>query len=898
MNDEPHKLPGWATSLLERFCPPALVEEIEGDLAQRFERDIVKLGRRRAIWRLTWTTIKFFRPGILARNSFSVQTNRMSMLTNYFAIAFRGMMRNKVFTSINVLGLGVGMAAFVLIVHYVSFELSFDRGIANHDRIYRVTYEQRENGVLKNTSARNLIALRSLLVKNFPEVTATTGFWKVPANHGFTFGYDGKIRMEPGEILVVDTGFFDVFSNVLVKGNPNRVVRDPKNVVISQRIANKTFAPKDPVGIQISEIDDFQNDGPDLVIAGVVRDLPENSHFHADFIVPMDTKWDTATYYWDGVPSFHTYVTIKPGASSNDLESRLNILLSDAAKNHKTLAGVSACLQPMDEIHLGPAFGDELEAGGSMSLVWILIVVGAMILVIAWINYVNLETAQFLKYGREIAIRRIIGSSKRDLALQFLVRYFCLNIFSILIATILLYLGTPRLRELIGLPLATLGSIASEVWLVGAISFVTGSVLVGIYPALHVLHINPVTAIKGNRTGEPRNFLRSSLVVTQFTASLILIASLIVVSQQLDFMKMANKKIDVNDVITIVNFMAYSDEDFSKKKNDYQTLKQGLLENSSIKQVCSSSAIPGTEVGFTLVNEIKRNVADQYDPTRYKLLFVDYDYIPLYGLRLLAGRNFNEANGPDENKSNLILNESAVRALGFSSVEEAIDKEVSFPLWPWMSPRSRIIGILEDYNHEAIKKPVMPTIYFLNLGAFQQAFFSVRLNEGTDKQAAISQIEKGWKKAFPDRAFEYYFLDDYYDRQFKSELHFARVFGAFSAVALSLACLGLFGMTLFEANSRLKELSIRKVLGASVGSIITLFSMRHARMTFIAALISAPLIWYFSTSWLREYPVHIELDWTIVVIPVGMLTVVTIATTWTLILRAANTNAVQHLRNE
>jgi putative ABC transport system permease protein len=298
------------------------------------------------------------------------------------------------------------------------------------------------------------------------------------------------------------------------------------------------------------------------------------------------------------------------------------------------------------------------------------------------------------------------------------------------------------------------------------------------------------------------------------------------------------------------------------------------------------------------VNEIKKNKTDPFNPTRFKLLFIDHNFIPLYGLKLKAGRNYLPGNKDEENNGRIILNESAIYALGFNSIEEAIGKEVSFPLWSWMKPKSEIIGIVEDYHHESIKRPVMPMIFFLNLRGFQQVHFSVRVNAGSNPAEALSYIESTWKKVFPERPFRYFFLDDYYDQQFKSELHFGRVFGLFAGVAVFLACLGVLGITLFEANARLKEVGIRKVLGASVKNILALLSKEHFRVAMISSVAACPLIYLLASQWLTNYPVRINVTAIIFALPIAVVVLLIVVTSSFLTWKVATSNPVDHLKHE
>ncbi len=892
------KIPSWPLRFLRLYCPEHLYEEIEGDLLQRHQRDVAKVGEKQAKRRLLWNAIRFFRPGIIFRSRRTPEFRYNYMIKNYFRLAIRNLVKNWVFSIINISGLAVGIVAFVLIMQYVNFETSFDSFYESDKEIYRIAYSQYENGEEKNNSAMNFIGIRQLIKDHFPEVKTYTGFSPIPANLGFSFGYNGKNYLEPGKMLRVDSGFFKTFPGLLTKGDPSRVLSDQHNLVISEKIAAKIFGDEDPIGKHIVDIDDHARDGNEYVISGMIRDIPANSHFHTDFICIMEQSWDTLSYHWDE-PNFYTYVALERGTEVKKIESRLNDFLAALEKDHPDMKGSKVFFQPLRDIHFYSHLKDELETNGSAFLVFVLFAVGIVVLLIAWINFVNLEIARFGSMAREVGIRRIIGSAKSDLVFQIFIKYFCLTLASILLAGVLIVLVTPYFSFITGVPINEISWTRVEFWIPAILIFVTGSLIMGIYPILVLIKLNPVVSIKGKFSAiGGKSLLRGPLAVVQFTASIVLLAFLIVVTRQLEFMQLSNKKIDVDKVVVVPNPLAYNDDSMKKREDDFNTLKNKLLATHNVKAISTSSAIPGSEIGFTLVNEIKRKKGDLYNPERYKLLFVDYDFISLYDLKLKAGRNFVPGDIVDGFTAKLIFNETAIYNLGFKSPEEAIGQIVQFPFWNKENPGHEIIGVVEDYHHEAIKHPVPPVLFILNQEKFQQVYFSIRMAEGSDPRAALYLIEESWKDIFPDRPFSYFFLDDHYDQQFKSEVYFGRIFGAFSSIAIFLACLGILGITLFEANARLKEISIRKVLGGSMTHLVALLSKEHMKVVLISGIVSMPLIYLGATYWLTSYPVRIELNVIYFLMPLLAIFLVSMLVSATQTVRAANTNPVDHLKNE
>lgn len=453
MNNKIHdSIPKAPLRVLSWFCPDHLYEEIEGDLIQKFEKDIKSTGQRKANIRLLWNTVQFFRPGIILRHKISVRTNHNFMILNYLKIAYRHLLQSKTFSVINVAGLAIGLTAFFLIIQYVSFELSYDRFHANSDEIYRVALERHKNGVLQTATAGNFAGLRKLLRENFPEVDAVSGFYKTPANTGLFFRYKGQIYNELGGELNADSAFFHVFSSLLLKGDATTALLDPHSMVLSESMARKIFGDEEPLGQHIQMPNDGDRES-ECVITGVIKDLPPNSHMHANFIVPLVYDWKQQTEWSQDF--LHTYISLGKEADPKLFNDRLNEVYRKMESENPEIKGTKNFLQPITSIHLSSQLPDELEVNGSKNLVYIASAIALIILIIAWINYVNLETARFVTRAREVSVRRIIGSTKSDLALQFLVEYFCVLMASVALAALSIFFLVPRFNYFTGIPIAS-----------------------------------------------------------------------------------------------------------------------------------------------------------------------------------------------------------------------------------------------------------------------------------------------------------------------------------------------------------------------------------------------------------------------------------------------------------
>lgn len=824
------------------------------------------------------------------------------MFTHYVISTFRQMSRNKVLSFTNIIGLAVGLCTFFLISQYVSFEMSFDTFHENKNEIYRVVYRQDENGEVKLASARNFAGISKLAKDNLPEVTATTNFDRTSPSATFQFVYKGKNYYQPGSFYQTDEDFFKVFPSLLAKGDPSSALLDPHNLVLSEKMAKLIFGDEDPIGKKIENRSYEFSDVGSFVVTGVMIDAPENAHLHINFIA-KDSN-DEAIYSGDlwTEPRFYSYLTLTPGTDANVVTEKLNSLLMGLNNVHSKTRNVTVTLQPITSIHNTSNLSEELEPNGNELLLYLLSGIGIAVLICAWINYVNIETGRFTARTKEVGVRKILGSDERTLVAQFFTEYLIGTTLSFVAACLILFLINPLYRELLNLP--DFNYWISPVWIGSCATFAAGVLVTGILLAILFSRrkTNVVTSrVTRSHYGAP---FRRALIAFQFVCSISLIAILMIVHEQTIFMMTTNKGIDVNNIVSIRNPTVYTNDD-SVSLLEYNAFSNELTNSTLMQRTTSSSAIPGMEVEVSFINRIKKNQGDPYDPTHYKVLFIDYDYVPFYNLRLKAGRNYSMENNDEQTWNTVILNETAIRALGFTSATEAVDKEVYFHLFGSDFKKYTIIGVVEDYHNETAKKQVQPTVLALNHGvydgtriSFQQVFFSVKLKEGTDAHDGLAFIEETWKKQFPDRPFDYFFQDEFYDRQFKSERKFGLVFGMFTGVSALIACLGIVGMTLFETRARAKEVSVRKVLGATVANLVGLLSAGYVRLIALSSVACVPIIYFFSSQWLDNYPIRIPLTIWYFVVPVIALIALVALSAGAQTIKAAVANPVDQLNQE
>lgn len=803
--------------------------------------------------------------------------------------AFRHLWRNKIATVINVSGLTVAFSAAFLILQYLDFELGYDTYLPEHREVYRVASEISENGATR-TTATSYYGVTSWITEHFPEVEASARINRWPANTGFLIEVDGRLYNEKN-YMMGDKGFFKVFPSMLIAGNPETCLAAPENIVISNRLAEKIFGTTDIVGKSITNP---AWKGHSFAVTGVFRHTSANSHLDADIIYTYEwipdvgDEWKATTW---------NYIRVNKGTDVAKLEEKLNHAVVKMLPDPNVTARL--ILQPHSSIHLYSNIEDELEAPGNITNIFIVFAALIMIMLIAWINYVNLETARFIKRLKEVGIRRIIGSSRKTLLARFFMEFLVVTMISAVLATVIVTVAFPWFGYVTGLPLTAVSFSVKSLWITAVAVVALGTLIAGTTPFISLVNVNPLKYLKGSSPVDSRTFTRGSLLTFQLVASLTLMALVVVVSQQLDFMRGVKTNFDTSNVITVYNPANYTWMEDSLRKDRNEVFRNRLMEIPSVTSLATSSAIPGEKIGFTYTDLAKREMSDPDRQVHYKVMYIDYDFIPLFGLQLVAGRNYSPEFA---DKSCLVLTESATRELGFSSPEDAVNQQIyfqeadDFSDWDWH--KWTIIGVVKDYRHESIKTHTNPGIFRLHRNKGQMVYYSIKVQPNSDVSETLSSIEDLWKKTWPGKPFEYFFMDQHYDQQYKSEVHFSRVFFLFSGIAVFIACLGVMGMSLFEANARVKEIGIRKVLGAEARNIIVLLGKGSFKILLLSSLITLPLVYLASTRWLSSYAEHIEFSPWFLGVPVFIMATLVFSVMLTNIVKAATRNPVDSLKHE
>lgn len=809
------------------------------------------------------------------------------MVKNYFKIAWRNLMKYKGISFINLFGLTVGLTCCLLITTYILNELSYDRFNTNADNTYRFTrtfYNQQGAQSLQLASISAPFGY--YLPTDFPEIQKMTRL----IDNGVTpLRYKDKLINE-NNVFFADENFFDVFTATVVKGNAKTALQEPYSAMLTEEVAKKYFGNEDPINKVIRANNQF-----DVKVTGVYKSLPSNSHIHPGMLVSFNTLKDSAVYgaenlrtNW-GNNSFFTYIVLPKNYDVKNMVSRFPAFIDKRMAGQEYVGKqaskfTSIDLQKLTDIHLTSHTAYEAEPNSDISRIWIFGAIGFFILLIACINYMNLSTARSALRAKEIGIRKVIGARRKELILQFLSESIIVSWVATIIAFGLLYFTLPWLNEISGQQLSIDILLKWQILLpIFIIPFAVGFIS-GIYPALFMSSFQPVKTLKGvlRISGSNISF-RKVLVVLQFCISITLIITTAIVFQQLHYIQEKSLGFDRDHVAIIPYNGALNDK--------YEAFRNDLISNTNFKDVARSSRIPTGRLlddmgAYTMSG-------DSLIPTNTDIKFVcvDYYFIPTYKIQMAAGRNFSKNYGTDS--AGFIINESAVKALGWKSSQLAIGKDFKYGNTP-----GHIIGVVKDFNFESMHEAILPMVllmpppnrlYFNNL--------SVKFS-GNNIAASLDYLQKTWQKYLPEIPYQYNFLDENFDKLYESEQTQGTLFTVFACIAIFIACLGLFGLSAFTITQRIKEIGVRKVLGANVSTIVTLLSKDFLKLVLIAAIFAFPLAWYAMSNWLNDFAYRVSLQWWVFIIAAIAAAFIALVTVSFQAIKAALSNPVKSLRTE
>lgn len=806
------------------------------------------------------------------------------MLSNYLNTILRGLLKNKVHAFINVFGLTFGIACVFLIILYLQTELSYDRFHERAKDLYRVTW------VDNNPQTRTPHPMAQALKSDFPEVEDAVSITPLYAaglsreTHSFLNPRSG-VRYDEKNILAVDTTFFDVFSFPMVKGNPETALKQVNGVLLSESMAKKYFPGEEPVGQQLAV------DGAAYMVevTGVFKDIPRNSHFHFDFLVSYlrEKSLDSldAFYSWADFGHYN-YIRLHDGADPKALESKLMpwirkyIDIPDATYEAMTGQGYGFRLQPVTDIHLHSRLRWELEPNGNIEYVYILSAAALITLVIACINFINLTTAKSAERAKEIGVRKTLGAGQRQLSLQFMGESVVMALIAMLVAIMIIEVSLPVFNSATGL------GFQIQYREHGLMLFFLGlfiGLVSGLYPAAYLSRVQPHLILKGRRGQRPGGSgLRNGLIVFQFFMSMVLISSAIIIYSQLQFLTHKDPGFDKEAVVVI----PVKNESGMRR---FEPLQHALREIGGVLAVSASSNLPGG--AFNQHQIASTEFPDDAIPASE--IFVDYDFFNAMNIGLLEGRGFSR-NTRADSAGAFILNETAMRQLNLET--PAVGKEI---WWKQQEKntmqRGTVIGVVKDFHFQSLHEPIRPLLFVPTDHQFNHIVIKLETEDFQDKIAAIERTYQAFEPVY---AFEFSFLEDRLNGQYASEQRTGAILGIFTVVAILIACFGLFGISLLTFQQKIKELSVRKVLGATLSNMLVLFVGNFTRLILLAVVLATPFAWWIMDRWLLNFAYRISIDPLAFVISGLALIAIAWVTLSYFTVQTARLNPAETLKNE
>lgn len=815
------------------------------------------------------------------------------MLTNFFKLAVRNLFKRKGYTIINIAGLVIGFTCCLLIFQYVSYERSYDDFHDKANQTVRLRLDAYQQGKLAWQSATIYPAIGPTLKKDYPEVEE---FCRLHDADLLLSNDEKQVKFAEDKGYYADASFLRMFKVQLIAGNPSTALDGPDKLLLSETTAKKYFGTGEAMGKRLV----YRN--PEFTrtfeVTGVFKDYPSNSHLIVNHIVSYATLSDinrqsgdttNATETSFGWYDFYTYLQLKEGTDVKQFEKKLPAFCEKYMNSRpaaiKNNSKNSLAVLPLTDIHLYSNYNQEAEVNGNGQAVGFMFLIGFIIIAIAWINYINLATARSIERAREVGMRKVMGAARRDLISQFLLESFLLNIVAVVIAALITYTLAQSFNTLMGREAPSIIFIRPSYWLIFISIFVFGTLLSGIYPAFILSGYQPVAVLKGlfkNTSGGLA--LRKGLIIVQFAVSVILIAGTIIVYQQVDFMRKQDLGVNIKQTLVLDGAASIGD---SLYQNSFEPFKNEVLKQTGVKSMASSTSVMGKEIYWT--NGIKRfTPADAGSVTLYHL-GIDYDFIPQFEMKLLEGRNFSKEFPTDEKAA--ILNEKAVALLGFENAAKAVNQKILRGGRDTLT----VVGVVASSHHQGLQKPIDPEIILLRPNT--RNAYSIKIETGNVKQT-IAAVEKTWSKYFPNDPFKYYFLDEFFDKQYKADTRFGSVFGLFACLAILIACFGLLGLSAYNILQRTKEIGIRKVLGASTQNVLFILSKDFLKLVLVAFVLAIPFAWWIMHSWLQDFAYRINISWWIFAAAGIVALAIALGTVSLQALKAAVSNPVKSLRTE
>ncbi len=807
------------------------------------------------------------------------------MHTLYFKIALRYLLKNKLYSFINIIGLAIGVASFILIMAYVNYERSYDK-FEGSENVYRVYMDALIGEAFEESDAQTANYIGPTLKQEFPEVLEQVRIYRLDK---VTFKYDEKVIEEINGSLADET-YLDVFKYPIAEGDRNSVLQEPNSIVLTESFAKKIFGNQNPIRQNISGF--YNGEEVVLTVTGILKDIPQNTHMKTNFLISFKTynNWfaseEQTKLNWSYC-NFYTYLKIDQNANKALLKDK--IAASDFEDDEEERYNIES----LEGIHLYSDKPYEAEVNGSVTRIRFLTAIAFIILILSWLNYINLSTTKSLERAKEIGVRKVAGAQKRQVIFQSLIESLVLNGMAIVLAVGIAVILLPMYNSFTGKELYfDQNSIIDFLPVLGVI--LLGMILAGLYPAILLSSYTPTKALKGKVRASAQGLnIRKGLIILQFLATIVLLIGTIVVTRQINFIKEQPIGAQVDQVVSFHGEFLNEVTD-SLLKNRYETLEKELKKLPFVQNVARSQTYPGDSydnlssfTGLQYPNGVEDASKVFYN---YR---VDKNYLDVLDIKLLAGSNF--VGEPNKQNNTILINEACMREIEIFDPEEAVNKTMNFFGSNWI-----ISGVIEDYHHFGLKKEVLPMIILHSNHSGGNVL--VKLDKAITSKIgytdAISEIQEKWSQIQPQRMFDYTFLDQKFQAQYDDDTKFNNAFKIFTALAIFIAALGLFGLTSYTCIQRKKEIGIRKVNGASVFKILKLLNIDFIKWIGIAFIIAIPIAWYTMNLWLENFAVKTTMSWWVFVLAgLTALGVTLLTVSWQSYM-AANGNPVDALRDE
>jgi len=799
------------------------------------------------------------------------------MLKNLLKIAIRNIIKEKTYSAINILGLTIGITCSLFLLMYILHELSYDRYHSNAENIYRVVSDIKETDDAFVWAVAQ-IPLADELRDNYPEVKNAVRFFGLNR----TLYKNGDKQFYEEEFYLADSTVFDMFSYEFIVGDPGTALDNPASLVLTEKVAGKYFEnPQTALGQSIQD-----QDGKEFKITGVLKDVPLNSHFRFDGLISRSTM-PGYQGSWGNFGVF-TYIQLPEGYELSKMYTSLDSIIKEKVNPIFDQFGIVIRyqLQKITDIHLHSKIQDEAEAGGDISYIYIFAAVAAFMLIIACINYMNLATARSANRSKEVGIRKVMGSQRRQLIAQFMTESLVTAALALLVSLVLIYALLPGFNVLANkeLPFSFILQPAVLYSLLGVILFV--GIVGGSYPAFYLSGFNPVNVLKGKLATKGGSVIfRKMLVIAQFSISIFMLISTLIVYNQLQYMRNKDLGFDKARVLRL----NLSEQDMRDKA---RVLVDRLKQSSEVAAVGMANASPGQGIGKNLmkVEDEEGKLTDR----GVDLFTADFDFITSMGMEIVQGRDFSRDIVSDTTYA-ILVNEAMVKRMGWTN---PLNKKFIFQGGGPDNPdiEKRVVGVIKDYHQNSLYDAIEPLIIILDKN---QNYVFVRTREG-DVRQSLAAVEKGWKEIFPNSSFEYNFLDQDFNSQYKADEKRSQIFTMFSGLTVLIACLGLLGLAAFTTEQRTKEIGVRKVVGANVYSLVVLVSKEFFLLVGIGMVLAFPAAWYFTENWLQNFAYRINLqgEWPTFIVSAFLAFFITLITVGYHVIRAASANPVNALRDE